>query len=68
MANTLFVLNGPPYGTTQVIDVRHDPTIASDVAHFLRESGVKHTTAADRILGCSSPRSATTPVRWSPVR
>jgi hypothetical protein len=38
--------------TTQAVDVRHDPTIAADVAEFLRESGVRHSTAADRIIGC----------------
>jgi hypothetical protein len=38
--------------TTQAVDVRRDPTIAADVAEFLREAGVKHTTTPDRILGC----------------
>jgi hypothetical protein len=29
--------------TTQAIDVRHDPTIAADVAGFLGQHGVKET-------------------------
>ena len=38
--------------TTQTVDVRHDPTIAADVADFLRKYGVKHTVTSDRIMGC----------------
>jgi hypothetical protein len=38
--------------TTQAVDVRHDPMIASGVAEFLREYGVKQTVASDRIMGC----------------
>jgi hypothetical protein len=38
--------------TTQAVDVRHDAMIAGDVADFIRESGVKHTTTFDRIIGC----------------
>jgi hypothetical protein len=38
--------------TTVAVDVRQDSTIAADVADFLREHAVKHTVAADRIMGC----------------
>jgi Protein of unknown function (DUF1186)/SEC-C motif len=38
--------------TTQAADVRHDPTIAADVADFLRQYGVKQTVTSDRIMGC----------------
>lgn len=38
--------------TTEAVDVRHDPAVAADVAEFLRESGVRQSTAADRIIGC----------------
>ena len=37
---------------TNAGDVRHDPTIAAEVAAFLKEHGVKHTLALDRIAGC----------------
>ncbi|MBF8300978.1 MAG: preprotein translocase subunit SecA, partial [Acidobacteria bacterium] len=38
--------------TTQAVDVRHDPTIAADVASFVRQHDVKQTVTADRIIGC----------------
>ncbi len=38
--------------TTEAVDVRHDSTIAADVADFLREQGVKQTVTSDRIMGC----------------
>lgn len=47
--------DGPPAmrtWTTQAVDVRDDPTIAADVADFLREFGVMQTTMPDRIIGC----------------
>ena len=37
---------------TQAGDVRNDPTIAAEVAGFLKRHGVKHTETYDRILGC----------------
>lgn len=33
-------------------DVRNDPTIAAEVAEFLKRHGVKQTVAYDRIIGC----------------
>jgi hypothetical protein len=44
--------------TTQAVDVRHDPTIAADVAAFLREFGVKQSIGADRVIGCRDRRTA----------
>ena len=38
--------------TTAAVDVRHDPVIAADVAHFLKQHGVKESVTADRIIGC----------------
>lgn len=39
-------------GTTQVADVRHDPTIAVEVARFLQQHGVEESVTSDRIIGC----------------
>ncbi len=33
-------------------DVRHDPSIAAEVAAFAKQQGVKETTAYERIVGC----------------
>lgn len=38
--------------TTQAVDVRHDPVIAADVAHFVQEHGATQTVTYDRIIGC----------------
>ena len=38
--------------TTQLVDVRHDSTIAAEVAAFLREYGVTESVASDRMMGC----------------
>ena len=38
--------------TTHSADVRHDPAIAAEVADFLREYGIRHSTTSDRIIGC----------------
>src|SRR5471030_2697837 len=38
--------------TTQAVDVRHDPTIAADVASFVRQERAKETVTSDRIIGC----------------
>lgn len=38
--------------TTHAVDVRHDPTIAADVAHFATEHGARQTVTTDRIIGC----------------
>ena len=38
--------------TTQAVDVRHDPVIADDVAHFVQQHGAKQTVTYDRIIGC----------------
>jgi hypothetical protein len=38
--------------TTHAVDVRHDLTIASEVAAFLHEHGVKERVTTDRIIGC----------------
>jgi len=42
----------PRTWTTQTVDVRHDPTIAADVAAFLQEFGVSQSIGADRMIGC----------------
>jgi hypothetical protein len=36
----------------QAADVRHDPTIAAEVARFLRQHGAKESVTSDRIIGC----------------
>ena len=36
----------------QAVDVRHDQTVAADVARFLQEHGVKESVTSDRIIGC----------------
>jgi len=38
--------------TTQAVDVRHDPTIAADVADFIQQHDAKRTVSPDRIIGC----------------
>ena len=38
--------------TTQAVDVRHDPTIAADVASFVHQHRAKDTVTYDRIIGC----------------
>ena len=38
--------------TTQAVDVRHDPTIAADVASFVQQQRAKETVTYDRIIGC----------------
>ena len=38
--------------TTQSVDVRHDPTIAAEVAEFLQECGATESVAFDRMMGC----------------
>ena len=38
--------------TTQLVDARHDSTIAAEVAAFLREYGVTESVASDRMMGC----------------
>jgi hypothetical protein len=38
--------------TTEAVDVRHDPTIAADVADFIRQHDAKRTVSPDRIIGC----------------
>jgi Protein of unknown function (DUF1186)/SEC-C motif len=38
--------------TTQAVDVRHDPTIAADVADFLREHDVTESVTSERMMGC----------------
>jgi hypothetical protein len=38
--------------TTQTVDVRHDPTIAADVAGFVQHHRAKDTVTYDRIIGC----------------
>ena len=38
--------------TMQAADVRHDPTIAAEVARFLRQHGAKESVTSDRIIGC----------------
>lgn len=38
--------------STTAGDARKDPAIAAEVAEFLRNHGVKHTVAYDRIIGC----------------
>jgi hypothetical protein len=38
--------------TTQTVDVRHDPSIAADVATFLREYPVDDRIGGDRLIGC----------------
>jgi hypothetical protein len=48
--------------TTQAVDVRHDPTIAADVAAFLREFGVKQSIGADRVIGCPHEESIDYPM------
>ena len=37
---------------TQAVDVRHDPTIAADVASFVQQHRAKETVTSDRIIGC----------------
>ncbi len=38
--------------TTQLVDVRHDSTIAAEVAAFLEEHGVTESLTSDRMMGC----------------
>jgi hypothetical protein len=38
--------------TTEAVDVRHDPTIAADVADFVQQHAAKRTISPDRIIGC----------------
>jgi hypothetical protein len=38
--------------TTETGDVRQDPTIAAEVAGFLRRHGAKNTVSSERIIGC----------------
>ena len=38
--------------TTQLVDVRHDSTIAAEVTAFLQECGVTESVAPDRMMGC----------------
>ena len=38
--------------STDSTDVRNDPVIAAEVAHWLRSQGVKDTVSYDRIIGC----------------
>lgn len=33
-------------------DIRQDPTIMEEVASFIKQHGVQHTTSYDRIFGC----------------
>jgi len=38
--------------TTEGADIRHDPSIAAEVASFVRQHHVRDTAASDRIIGC----------------
>jgi hypothetical protein len=38
--------------TTQAVDVRHDQTIAAEVASFVQQQRAKQTVTSDRIIGC----------------
>lgn len=38
--------------TTQAVDVRHDSSVAAEVAHFLRQHSVNESVTSDRIIGC----------------
>ncbi len=49
--------------TAEATDVRRDPTVAADVAAFLRESGVTHTATTDRIIGCPHQEGIDYPMR-----
>ena len=38
--------------TTQAVDARHDPVIATAVASFVQQHDAKQTVTSDRIIGC----------------